>query len=302
MKFIFTFILSLCSTLYGASASCEESRTLIDTTNIDTYQKDTINVVSIDWTQTETLLALGIEPIAVAKKAGYNSWVREPKIPDHIPDLGLRTQPNLELISELKPDKILLSPMFQYLEPMLSRIAPISNIALYKTGNLSWESIKEATYSIANETNSKQAADELITSAENRFVELSKQLPNDTPPLLMIQFMDSQHVRVFGNNSMYKVAANKIGLQNAWKEKTNNWGFSLIGIDKLIGLEGQILVVKPYPAGAEARLRNNQFWQHIIKESNHPLLEVEPVWSFGAIPASVRFANLITNKLSKESK
>jgi len=39
-------------------------------------------ILSLDWTQTETLLALGVTPVAVAQKADYNSWVKAPPIPE----------------------------------------------------------------------------------------------------------------------------------------------------------------------------------------------------------------------------
>ncbi|MCV2401569.1 iron-siderophore ABC transporter substrate-binding protein [Marinomonas sp. C2222] len=298
MRSIPLFIM-FCLLTYGASTShAEEPRKDYDQPKHPKH----LNIAVIDWTHAETLLALGVQPIAMAKKAGYKSWVNEPKVPDEVIDIGLRTQPNMELLSELKPDRILVSPMFHNLEPLLSRIAPVSNIGLYKKGNVSWDSIKEATYAIAREANADEAADTLTSSAEHLFNQLSKQVPNNTPPLLMVQFMDSQHVRVFGNNSLYKTAANQIGLQSAWTENTNSWGFSLVGMDQLMNIKGQILVVKPYPTGAEKHLKENRFWQHLIQRSGHPLLEIDPVWSFGAIPSAMRFASLLTEKLNEGNK
>ena len=80
--------------------------------------------MSIDWTQTETLIALGIKPIAMAQQSGYEAWVKAPAIPSTTADVGLRTQPNLERLSELKPDKIFISPMFTSLIPKLSPYRP----------------------------------------------------------------------------------------------------------------------------------------------------------------------------------
>ena len=75
----------------------------------------------------------------------------------------------------------------------------------------------------------------------------------------MVQFMDTKHVRVFGENSLYSQAINQLGLSNAWTEKTNSWGFSMVGIDKLAGIKAQIVIVDPLPHGGEQQLAQDQF-------------------------------------------
>jgi ferric hydroxamate transport system substrate-binding protein len=265
-------------------------------------QDKPLKIMSIDWTQTETLIALGVQPIAMAQQSGYDTWVKEPAIPSSTADVGLRTQPNLERLSELKPDKIFISPMFTSLVPKLSHIAPVTNFTLYKQGNISWDGFKDFTRRLANETNTQAEAETLITSSEKKLANLADQNTKDTPPLLMIQFMDSRHVRVFGDNSMYKVAANKIGLETAWKEETNAWGFSLVGLDKLMNTKSQIIIIKPIPVGVKENLQQDLFWQYLVKQSGQPALIVEPAWSFGAIPSTVRFAELLTNSLSHKEK
>ncbi|MBW3694975.1 iron-siderophore ABC transporter substrate-binding protein [Vibrio sp. T187] len=259
-------------------------------------------VMSIDWTQTETLLALGIEPVAVAQIADYNAWVKSPLIPDSVPDVGLRTQPNLERIFELKPEKIFISPMFSSLEPQLSKIAPVTSIGLYRDGDIDWQALVKNARAIAKEVGREEQADVLIQDAQSEIAELKKVLPSDVPPLLMVQFMDSNHVRVFGKNSLYKTSINQLGIESAWPGITNAWGYSLVGIDKLIGIEGQIVIIEPLPAGTSEQLANNQFWQYVVTESGYEAVRVPPVWSFGSIPSATRFARFITEALGSEAQ
>ncbi|MEZ9168083.1 ABC transporter substrate-binding protein [Vibrio cyclitrophicus] len=255
-------------------------------------------MVSIDWTHTETLLALGVTPVAVAQIPDYNSWVKSPEIPHAVADVGLRTQPNLERIHELKPDKILLSPMFSTLEPQLSKIAPVTTIGLYRSGDVDWSALERVTRLLAQVTEVSQQAEILIEKANREMDRLASSLPQDVPALLMVQFMDTNHVRVFGDNSLYKASINKIGLQAAWKGQTNWWGYSLVGVDQLIGVEGQIVIISPMPAGTKAHLKKNQFWQYIVKESGYPALQIPAVWSFGSIPSATRFARFIVSELN----
>jgi len=290
MKAYLSYLLILFACSTGDIAMAEQEQAL------------PLKVATIDWTQTETLLALGLTPVAAAQVADYNSWVKAPVIPSNTVDLGLRTQPNLERLSELKPDRIFISPMFQSLEPQLSRIAAVTNLALYKKNDISWQALKDYTRSIAAQTETENAAERLIKQSEIKLAQLAQEVPTSTPELIMIQFMDARHVRVFGENSMYQVAANEIGLDSAWHNKTNVWGFSLVGIDKLNGIKGQIVIIDPLPAGVEQHLKNDQYWQYLIKQTGYPVLNIAPVWSFGAIPSAVRFATLLTNKLTKETE
>ncbi|PMG31758.1 ABC transporter substrate-binding protein [Vibrio splendidus] len=260
---------------------------------------DRPRLVAIDWTHTETLLALGVTPVAVAQIPDYNSWVKSPKIPPTVADVGLRTQPNLERIHELKPDKILLSPMFSTLESRLSKIVPVTTIGLYRSGDVDWSALETVTRKLAEISEKQPQAEVLIQKANTEMDRLGSQLPNNAPAMLMVQFMDTNHVRVFGDNSLYKASVNKIGLESAWKGQTNAWGYSLVGVDQLIGVKGQIVIISPMPAGTEESLKANQFWQYIVKESGYPALQVPAVWSFGAIPSATRFARFIVSELNQ---
>ena len=60
-------------------------------------------IVALEWLPVELMLALGITPYGVADIPNYNLWVNEPKIPDSVIDIGLRTEPNLELLTQMKP-------------------------------------------------------------------------------------------------------------------------------------------------------------------------------------------------------
>ncbi|MFW7522781.1 ABC transporter substrate-binding protein [Vibrio ostreicida] len=260
----------------------------------------TLRVMSIDWSQTETMIALGITPVASAQQSDYNDWVKSPPIPSETMDVGLRTQPNLERLSELKLDTIFLSPRFSSLETQLSRIAPVKTLGLYKIGQVDWQAVTNFTRRMGKEVGASQQADALIVDSERVFETLKGRLPSQQPPILLVQFMDTKHVRVFGDNSIYKVALDQLELDSAWDKQTNAWGFSLVGIDQLQGIHGQLVIIEPLPAGVEQHLKQDQYWQYLVKQSGWPVLKVKPTWSFGALPSAMRFAHLITMAIVQE--
>ncbi|MDL4863585.1 iron-siderophore ABC transporter substrate-binding protein [Halomonas elongata] len=258
---------------------------------------DPPRIATLDWTLAETLQALGTPPEAVAQVDAYHAWVGEPHLPGSVTDLGLRTQPNLELLSDLAPDQILISPMFANLKPRLSRIAPVQNFTLYTPGRDTWQEMRELTHGVAELVGRPEAADRLIESTETRIAELRRQLPDDVPPLLVVQFMDARHVRVFGDNGLYQAVLERLGLDNAWPGKTNAWGFSLTGIEALANLDARLVVVEPYPAGVHETLEKSGLWQGLIRDSRGDPLVLPPVWSFGALPSAQRFAEQLTAAL-----
>jgi iron complex transport system substrate-binding protein len=71
---------------YGAAAAVDPQR-----------------IVALEWLPVELMLALGVTPYGVADIPNYNLWVNEPALPDSVIDVGLRTEPNLELLTQMKP-------------------------------------------------------------------------------------------------------------------------------------------------------------------------------------------------------
>lgn len=76
------------------------------------------------WLPAELLLALGVTPYGVADIPNYRLWVNRPALPDSVIDVGLRTEPNLELLTQMKPSFIVWSAGYGPSPEKLARIAP----------------------------------------------------------------------------------------------------------------------------------------------------------------------------------
>ncbi|MGP6248994.1 ABC transporter substrate-binding protein, partial [Aeromonas salmonicida subsp. salmonicida] len=132
----------------GLQASPASQSAITDTARPSEHTQ-VLRIATVDWTIAETLLALGVTPLAVGDVSAYRAWVGEPLLPADVVDIGLRAQPNRELLAELKPDRILISPLAAPLAPTLSRIAPVQSIALYDPQTDLWQRLHEATLTIA---------------------------------------------------------------------------------------------------------------------------------------------------------
>ncbi|KTA75324.1 ABC transporter substrate-binding protein [Aeromonas salmonicida] len=258
-------------------------------------------IATVDWTIAETLLALGVTPLAVGDVSAYRAWVGEPLLPAEVVDIGLRAQPNRELLAELKPDRILISPLAAPLAPTLSRIAPVQSIALYDPQTDLWQRLHEATLTIAALVNKTAEAERLLAGLDRDLAQMRTELPADLPPLLVVQFIDERHVRVFGRHSLFEAVMQRLGLRNAWQGETNAWGFSVASIEQFMALPAaRLVVVDPIPVGVSERLQEPGLWQHLPLVQQAPVLHLPAVWSFGGVLAARRFASLLTEALQQD--
>ncbi|POB69430.1 peptide ABC transporter substrate-binding protein, partial [Vibrio vulnificus] len=83
----------------------------------------------------------------VANISGYQQWVAEPHLNADAIDVGSRREPNLELLSNIQPDVILISKHLAAAYEPLSKIAPVLVYSVYSEEKQPLESAKRITRS-----------------------------------------------------------------------------------------------------------------------------------------------------------
>src|SRR5699024_3291217 len=90
------------------SADKERTITIEDAMGEQTIEGVPENIVVLEWSYAEDLLALGIQPAGVADLDGFHQWVNiDKEFDESVEDVGTRQEPNLEAISRLNPDLII---------------------------------------------------------------------------------------------------------------------------------------------------------------------------------------------------
>lgn len=259
-------------------------------------------IAVIDWGLTETLLGLGITPIAVAQTEGYRRWVQAPELPAEVVDLGLRVEPNLELLSQLKPDMILITPQFAASRPQLERVAPVHMLAIYTPEAEAYVGAQRVTRELAKLLDRQPEGEAMIARIDANMVRVKQRLaPQLLPPFYVMTFLDQRHVRLFGKQSIYQGVLDRVGLRNAWTGPTNYWGFSQQGIERLAEEPGAaLLYLEPMPPGTENGLAGSALWQRLPAVQEQRLYPLPPVWSFNGLMAAERFANLLDAQFVRE--
>lgn len=256
-------------------------------------------VAALDWALAETLLALGHPPIAIVAAMDWNRFVVEPRLPDGVADLGLQPGINFERLAVLAPDLILTSAFTQQLEPALARIAPVERFSIFEPGPVPLAQPRTLMLQLGERLGRRVQARAWLEEAERRLDDWRARLAaRPQRPLLLVNFIDARHVRVYGGAGLYQNVLDRLGLVNAWTGPTGYWGYATVGIERLATqADLQLLAFEPLPPDAQATLRRSPLWTQLPFVRAGRVAVLPSVLMFGAMPSALRFARLVTERL-----
>lgn len=247
-------------------------------------------IVSLDWGVTQTLVAIGAPPIATPDLRGYRANVVEPALPAEVVDIGLRTEPNLELMAALRPDLILIPPGYRAMQPIFERIATTQAIEIYGGAPALLPRLEAVTRSLA--ALASRPAEGLALVEQSKHALAAGADPNSRPAILPLRLLDDRHAMVFGRRSLFAAVLERLGEAGAWQGQTNAWGFATTGIEQLVAYGGATLVSIGSGNGILDRFRNGPLW-HVLQRSGSRLIAFPPIWAFGTLPSALRFARCL---------
>ncbi len=255
-------------------------------------------IVALEWLPVELLLALGVAPLAVADARNYRLWVGQPALPDGIIDVGLRTEPNLELLSQLHPSLILYSAGYGPKPEKIERIAPGMGVR-FSDGSQPLTSARASLAMLGERLGLGRRAqahlgqfDEFMASMKARFA------PWHGQPLLMMSLMDARHALIIGKNSLFQQVMDELGLENAWQGEVNFWGSAVVGLERLAAVKTAQVVC--FSHGDDALMRQiaaMPLWQAMPFVREDRFTRVQSVWFYGATLSAMHFCRVLDGAL-----
>ncbi|MER9331897.1 ABC transporter substrate-binding protein [Mesorhizobium sp. M0152] len=261
-----------------------------------------LRIVCLDDGLAETLLMLGVTPVAIADREVWEKWVVEPPLPLEVADIGTLLEPNLEYLQQLRPDIILATPYLDGIKPLLERVAPVLTIGIYTEQGQPYQRAIEATRQLAALVGKESEGEALIAATEACFSDVRQQLAALADrPIYVVNFLDPRNVRVYGQKSLFQAVFDRIGVRNAWTGETNYWGFATVGIDGLATSDdARLAYIEPLPEGAGGTLTESPVWNAMPFVRNRSIMRLAPVLMFGTLPSASRFARLLAQALIAE--
>lgn len=287
-------LLMLCvtGTVFAQSDSeCGEGLTAIThAAGVACISPDVQRVIALEWTYVEDLLALGVQPVGVADIENYHNWVDIPvELDDSVVDVGTRQEPNLELITSLNPD-LILAVGFRAAQNYdeLSAIAPTLVFNPYpEDGSSQYDEMLTTFSTIASAVNRVEEGEQVLEAIENHFADAQTALETagrGGETFILSQGWtanDAATFRLFTDNAMAVQILEQIGLENAWDDAPQLYGFTEVSFEGFAGIDDTNFFYVAQPTDDEF-FANSALWNSLpFVAAGHAYSLGGDVWLFG---------------------
>ncbi|MCP1610926.1 iron complex transport system substrate-binding protein [Azospirillum lipoferum] len=256
-------------------------------------------VAVLDWGLAASCVALGCVPVGVPAPSWCTRYVGDPALPAGVTDVGLLFTPNFELLQELKPDAILITPGLEVMRGPLERVAPVFAVALDRPGAGVLERAGSETRRLAAFLGLEAAAEALAARAEATLEQAAHELaPLTDRSVCLVNILDQRHVNVFGASSLHHAVLNRLGLRNAWGGEPVMGEFVAVGLERLAAVpDARLINVALGGFGRLKAMAANPFWQALPFSREGRTHEIGSVLGSAGLPAVERLARLLSAAL-----
>ncbi|USD67620.1 iron-siderophore ABC transporter substrate-binding protein [Vibrio sp. SCSIO 43136] len=254
-------------------------------------EKPALRVIALNWSATEMLLTLGVEPVGAPQISGYKKWqTNHPKIGSNVTDIGRRQEPSLSVIAALKPD-LIIGYDFRHrrILPQLNAIAPTLLYQQFPTpDDVDFNYFEQSLTvfdAIAKATHTQKKAQQVLDDLNHQLNSLSVQI-NYQGYITYAKFVGMGYgLRVFSQHSLAGSIAHKLGLKYQSVPSLPGKDFTHLTIEQLPKLSNTLLLL----AGDQTKsdyITGSPVWSDLAFVREKQLSQVEPLWSFGG-PVSI---------------
>ncbi len=261
-------------------------------------------IAAIDWAAAESLMALGLPPLAVADTGYFNQRMPQ-ALPPQTQDIGPFWAVNLELLDRLRPDLIFLGAPSLFMTPLLKDIAPVEVVAEGDSGGRSAAILLQCAAAAGLPDT---AATALLAGIAKETASLAQSLPEAPPVCILLPDQSGGRATIYGKGSMPDTVLTRLGLSNGWTGPVNASGFTQAGMDRLMPLEDAILIQITIPsleAQTERALGNSQIWQQLPAVRQGRLARISQFYPFGGCLSELHLARSVAKAvldLTRERK
>ncbi|MDY0927354.1 Fe(3+)-hydroxamate ABC transporter substrate-binding protein FhuD [Enterobacter sp. CFBP8995] len=260
---------------------------------------DAQRILALEWLPVELLMALGVTPLGVADMHNYNIWVGDPQLPSGVIDLGLRTEPNLELMTQLEPSLILHSNGYGPALDKLQRIAPTMGFDLNSGDGKPLSTARHSLQALGARLGREAQAVQHLKFVDEQLAAARERLkPWADRPVLLMSLMDSRHAITFGKNSLFLEVMEILGLRNAWQGETNFWGSAVVGLERLAEVgDVQVICFDHDNDRDMQQVMATALWQALPFVRAQRFQRVPAVWYYGATYSALKFVRVLEHAL-----
>ncbi|MDF2961433.1 MAG: transporter substrate-binding protein [Paenibacillus sp.] len=282
----------------GAGAPAEASRTIKHAMGETVLKGTPQRVVILTNEGTEALLALGIKPVGAVKSHTGSPWYNHIKADmQGVTELGVESQPNIELIAGLKPDLIIGNKLRQ--EKIYDQLKAIAPTVFSETLRGDWKS-NFALY--AESVNKKAEGEKVIGDFDKRIEDFKKKAgPKLNQTVSVVRFMAGK-TRIYYQDTFTGVIFKQIGIARPATKSKETFADE-INKERLPEVEADMLLYFTYETGDGAASKTEQEWLNdplwknlnVVKSGKVHKVD-DAVWNTAG---GVKAANIMMDELYK---
>lgn len=264
-----------------------------------TATPDISRIVALEWLPVELLLALGVTPWGVAETHTYRQWVREPALPAGVIDVGLRMEPNLELLTQMQPSLLLYSNGYGPSQTRLARIAPGMGFDFNDGSGKPLTTARHSLIALGERLGLQAQAHDHLAHVDKVMAETRQRLARFADrPILLMSLMDNRHTLVFGKLGLFAETMAVLGLKNAWQGETNFWGSAVIGIENLASVRDTHVICFDHDNQSMLdEVTRSALWQSLPFVRSNDFVTAPAVWFYGATLSAINFCQVLVRAL-----
>jgi ABC-type Fe3+-hydroxamate transport system substrate-binding protein len=260
-------------------------------------------IAALGWACAQTLLALGVVPLVIPEIERYGRLVVEPEVPSPVKEIGLRTEPNLELLQSLAPDLIIIDPSLMAALPRLRGVAPVEVFTIFRPGGSPLDTARGSTEALARRLGIEAQCEAYLARFDATMAAAAERLRRDRgAPLYLVSEIARNRALVFGPNSLYQDVLDRFGLQNAWTGHSGPWGHTSVGLEVLAAVpDARLILMTSRVADVQALLKASPVLRTLPFLRAGRLTVLGNQFFYGGIPAAERFARLLAERLPRDT-
>ncbi|WP_328929144.1 iron-siderophore ABC transporter substrate-binding protein [Streptomyces sp. NBC_00190] len=254
--------------------------------------KPATKVVTLEWTYTEELVALGVTPVGNADNKGYGTWItaKGAGLAESVTDVGSRNEPSLEKIRALQPDLIVIDDDRSKANlKALQGIAPV--VSFKYTTKPQLDTMKKNFTELAKALGREDKAAEVTRQIDTKAADLKGRL--DKAGKGGLKYAAAQgftangtaSIRMLTDDAIAPQVLNLAGLKNGWKGEPDAWGMTTVGVEGLTKVEQGatfLYVASQKDNPFTGDLAGNAVWKGLEFVKNDKVLSLDPgTWLFG---------------------
>ncbi|MFK4000125.1 ABC transporter substrate-binding protein [Psychrobacter namhaensis] len=286
-----------------ALTACQQPTTGQKDARIDQSDNVTINIASPDWGNAATLTAMGYPPIATGDIRVWDRWVGTPKLPTSTVDVGIRYQPNAELIAQLPVDMVVDNFFYEHARNLYGDVPAESIMFAAKGERATWADYTEPTRQLGKLIDVPKLAEDYVIKSHKDINLAGARLQQRYPQIkkfAVVQFADANNMRMYVANSLFQPALSQMQKELVVLGIGNSYGFVPIRMGDLAQLAEDVclLIIDPLSPITRAEIKDSLVWQRLSYGNQRCMGELPPVWIYGGMSSLVGLAhNLSTVEL-----